>query len=102
MNKKLALIISFFTLLTLSAATWLAYEAFTLDTRLLQIDKEAQQKRLVALSIPRVQAEMKNLLRQEIDKLGYAPPIGQLVYAPPTENMPDYVRGYFLLSPAGL
>ena len=102
MNKKLALIISFFTLLTLSAAAWLAYEAFTLDTRLLQIDKEAQQKRLVALSIPRVQAEMKNLLRQEIDKLGYAPPIGQLVYAPPTENMPDYVRGYFLLTPAGL
>ena len=63
MNKKLALIISFFTLLTLSAAAWLAYEAFTLDTRLLQIDKEAQQKRLVELSIPRVQAEMKNLLR---------------------------------------
>ena len=65
MNKKLTLIIVFFTLLTLSAAGWLAYEAATLDTRLLQIDKEAQQKRLVALSIPRIQAEINNLLAQE-------------------------------------
>jgi signal transduction histidine kinase len=102
MNKKLILIITFFSLLTLSAATWLAYEAFTLDTRLLQLDKEAQQKRLMELSIPRIQAEIKNVLRQEIDKLGYAPPIGQLTYNPPTEQMPDYVRGYFLLTPAGL
>ena len=74
MNKKLILIITFFSLLTLSAASWLAYEAFTLDTRLLQLDKEAQQKRLMELSIPRIQAEIKNVLRQEIDKLGYAPP----------------------------
>lgn len=102
MNKKLILIITFFSLLTLSAASWLAYEAFTLDARLLQLDKEAQQKRLVELSIPRVQAEIKRLLRQEIDKLGYAPPIGQLAYNPPTQDMPDYVRGYFLLTPAGL
>lgn len=102
MNKKLILIITFFSLLTLSAAAWLAYEAATLDARLLQIDKEAQQKRLVELSLPRIQAEIKRLLEQERNKLGYAPPIGQLVYAPPTENMPDYVRGYFLLTPAGL
>lgn len=102
MNKKLILIITFFSLLTLSAATWLAYEAFTLDTRLLQLDKEAQQKRLMELSIPRIQAEIKNVLRQEIDKLGYAPPIGQLTYNPPAEHMPDYVRGYFLLTPAEL
>ena len=102
MNKKLTLIIVFFTLLTLSAAGWLAYEAATLDTRLLQIDKEAQQKRLVALSIPRIQAEINNLLAQERNKLGYAPSIGLMVYDPPVENKPDYVRGYFLLSPAGL
>ena len=44
MNKKLTLIIALFSLLTLSAAAWLAYETATLDTRLLQIDKEAQQK----------------------------------------------------------
>ena len=81
MNKKLILIITFFSLLTLSAAAWLAYEAATLDARLLQIDKEAQQKRLVELSLPRIQAEIKRLLEQERNKLGYAPPIGQLVYA---------------------
>ena len=102
MNKKLILIITFFSLLTLSAASWLAYEAFTLDARLLQLDKEAQQKRLVELSLPRIQDEIKRVLEQERNKLGYAPPIGQLVYAPPTDNMPDYVRGYFLLTPAGL
>ena len=102
MNKKLTLIILLFTLLTLSAVAWLAYEAATLDTRLLQIDKEAQQKRLVELSLPRIQAEIKKILRQEIDKLGYAPPIGMLNYEPPMENKPDYVRGYFLLTPAGL
>ena len=93
MNKKLILIITFFSLLTLGAAAWLGYEAYTLDTRLLQIDKEAQQKRLVELSLPRIQAEISRLLEQERNKLGYAPPIGQLAYAPPTENMPDYVRG---------
>ena len=102
MNKKLILIIFLFSLLTLSAAAWLAYEAFTLDARLLQQDKDAQQKRLVELSLPRIQDEIKRLLAQERDKLGYAPPIGQLAYAPPTDNMPDYVRGYFLLTPAGL
>ncbi len=102
MNKKLILIISFFSLLTLTAAAWLAYEAFTLDSRLLQIDKEAQQKRLIELSLPRIQAEIKNLLEQERNKLGYAPPIGELVYDPDTSQMPDYVRGYFLLTPAGL
>lgn len=102
MNKKLILIITFFSLLTLSAASWLAYEAFTLDARLLQIDKEAQQKRLVELSLPRIQAEIKRLLEQERNRLGYAPPIGDLVYDPGTDNMPDYVRGYFLLTPAGL
>lgn len=102
MNKKLILIITFFSLLTLSAAAWLGYEAYTLDARLLQLDKEAQQKRLVELSLPRIKAEIGRLLEQERNKLGYAPPIGQLVYDPPTEQMPDYVRGYFLLSPAGL
>lgn len=102
MNKKFTLIISIFSLLTLGAAAWLVYEAATLDARLLQIDKETQQKRLVALSIPRIQAEMKKLLEQERDKLGYAPPVNQLSYTPPTNNMPDYVRGYFLLTPAGL
>lgn len=102
MNKKLTCIIIFFTLLTLSAAAWLVYEAATLDARLLQIDKEAQQKRLVELSLPRIQAEIKRLLGQEREKLGYAPPIGLLVYDPPVENKPDYVRGYFLYTPAGL
>ena len=102
MNKKLILIITLFSLLTLGAAAWLGYEAYTLDARLLQIDKEAQQKRLVELSLPRIQAEISRLLEQERNKLGYAPPIGQLIYAPPTENMPDYVRGYFLHTPAGL
>lgn len=102
MNKKLTLIILFFSLLTIGAASWLVHEAATLDTRLLRIDKEAQQKRLVELSLPRIQAEIKRLLEQERNKLGYAPPIGDLVYAPDTTNMPDYVRGYFLLTPAGL
>lgn len=102
MNKKLTFIIALFSLLTLSAAAWLAYETATLDTRLLQIDKEAQQKRLLELSLPRVQDEIKRLLEQERYKLGYAPSVGVSVYDPPTENMPDYVRGYFLLTPAGL
>ena len=102
MNKKLLCIITFFTLLTLSAAAWLAYEAFTLDSRLLQLDEEAQKNRLVDLSLPRIQEEIKRLLEQERSRLGYAPPIGQLAYEPSTEQMPDYVRGYFLLTPAGL
>ena len=102
MNKKLTLTIILFSLLTLGAAAWLVYETYTLDARLLQLDKDAQQKRLVELSLPRIQAEIKNVLEQERHKLGYAPPIGTLTYEPPTENMPDYVRGYFLLTPAGL
>lgn len=102
MNKKLLCIITFFTLLTLSAAAWLAYEAITLDSRLLQLDEEAQKNRLVDLSLPRIQEEIKRLLEQERNRLGYAPPIGQLAYEPSTEQMPDYVRGYFLLTPAGL
>lgn len=102
MNKKLTLIIALFSLLTLSAAAWLVYETATLENRLLQIDKETQQKRLVELSLPRIQAEIKRLLEAERNRLGYAPRVGQMVYDPPTENMPDYVRGYFLLTPAGL
>ena len=102
MNKKLTLIIVLFSLLTLGAAGWLVYETATLETRLLQIDKETQQKRLVELSLPRLQAEIKRLLEQERNKLGYAPPVGQMVYDPPTGNMPDFVRGYFMLTPAGL
>ena len=70
MNKKLTLIIVLFSLLTLGAAGWLVYETATLETRLLQIDKETQQKRLVELSLPRLQAEIKRLLEQERNKLG--------------------------------
>ena len=102
MNKKLTLIIVLFSLLTLGAAGWLVYETATLETRLLQIDKETQQKRLVELSLPRLQEEIKRLLEQERNRLGYAPPVGQMAYDPSTENMPDFVRGYFLLTPAGL
>lgn len=102
MNKKLIFIITLFTLLTLSAVAWLVCETYALDARLLQIDKDTQQKRLVELSLPRIQAEINRLLGEERARLGYAPPIGQLAYAPTTANMPDFVRGYFLMTPAEL
>lgn len=102
MNKKLTIILIFFSLLTLAAALWQAHEAASLEDRLLHIDKKAQATRLLQLSIPRVQAEMERLLASEREKLGDLAPIGQINYPMPGGNKADFNCGFFLMTPAGL
>lgn len=101
MNKKFLLMLLVFTLLTLGGAAWQAREAASLDARLTQIDRQAQLRRLVELSLPRVQAEMDFLLTQERSKLGDSPLLGA-TYEMPEGGKADWNCGFFFLSPAGL
>lgn len=102
MKKKLAIILFFFALLTLGAALWQAHEAAKLESNLLQIDRETQARRLVELSLPRLQAELNKQLEAERSKLSPRAPIGQFDYPAPGGGKADFNRGFFLLSPAGL
>lgn len=101
MNKKFLLVMLVFTLLTLGGAAWQAHEAATLESRLTQIDRQAQLTRLLELSLPRVQAEMDFLLTQERAKLGDAPLLGA-TYEMPEGGKADWNCGFFFLSPGGL
>ena len=102
MKKKPLIILILFTLLTLSAALWQCYEAASLNSRLTEIDKRAQLNRLLALSLPRVQAELDRLLAEERAKLGNAPNLQSPVYPMPKGGKADFNCGFFLLTPAGL
>lgn len=101
MNKRFLAILLVFSLLTLGAVLWQAREANLLDSRLLDIDRESQLRRLTELSLPRVQAELDVLLTQERAKLGDSPLLGAH-YDMPEGGKADWNCGFFFLSPAGL
>ncbi len=102
MNKKLTFILIIFALLTLAAAAWQARETALLESKLLNIDKNAQTSRLLQLSLPRVQAEMERLLAEERNKLSDMVPVGQINYPMPGGSKADFNCGFFLMTPAGL
>lgn len=102
MKKKLALILLLFSLLALGAALWQAREAAGLEANLRRIDEEAQARRLLELSLPRVQGELHRLLAEERNKLGQTPPIGRFNYPMPGGGKADFNCGFFLMTPAGL
>ncbi len=102
MNKKLALILALFSLLALAAALWQAHEAASLDSALRRIDERSQARRLVELSVPRMEAELARLLREERDKLSPRPDVGSANYPMPEGGLADFNRGFFLMTPAGL
>lgn len=101
MKKKLTLILLLFSLLAVGAALWQAWQAAHLEQALSEIDRKAQARRLVELSLPRLQAEMNVLLKRERDKLGENPPIGLVNYPMPPGGKADFNCGFFMLSPAG-
>lgn len=102
MRKKTLIILLLFSLLTLSAAIWQAYEASTLHSRLVQIDRKAQINRLLELSLPRVQEELNNLLSKERNKLMPMPDFSLAFYPMPKGGKADFNCGYFLLTPGAL
>lgn len=102
MNKKLTWVLIVFTLLTVAAAVWQAWETAALERKLLAIDKQSQKTRLLELSLPRVQAEMQRLLVEERSKLGDMVPVGQFNYPMPGGGKADFNCGFFLMTPAGL
>ncbi len=102
MKKKPLIILLLFSLLTLSAALWQAYEAATLNSRLEEIDRRAQINRLLELSIPRVQAELNRLLTLERDKIAAEPDFSLAVYPMPKGGKADFNCGFFLYTPGAL
>lgn len=102
MKARFWLILAVLSLLTVGAALWQGYEAATLNERLLQIDRETQMKRLVELSLPRMQAEVSRLLAEERAKLGAAPDLTARRYAMPEGGLAPFNCGFFLYTPQGL
>ena len=101
MKKKLTIILLLFAVLAVGAALWQAWQAAHLEQALRQIDHRTQANRLLELSLPRVQAELHNLLAKERAKLGTEPPIGLVNYPMPPGGKADFNCGYFLLEPTG-
>ena len=102
MKKKLTLFLIFFSLLAVGAALWQGYQAAHLEQSLREIDRRTQARRLVELSLPRVQAELNYLLAKEREKLSDQTPVGRAHYPMPTGGKADFNCGFFLLTPAGL
>lgn len=102
MKKKPLIILLLFCLLTLGAALWQVYEAATLNSRLDEIDRQAQIKRLQELSLPRVQEKMNQLLTAERAKMAPEPDFSLAVYPMPKGGKADFNCGYFLLTPGAL
>lgn len=101
MKKKLVIILILFSLLAVGAALWQAWQAAHLETALRRIDHNTQAQRLLELSLPRVQAEMSNLLAKERAKLGSTPPIDKVNYPMPEGGKADFNCGFFMLFPTG-
>ncbi len=102
MNKRFYLIAGSLVLLCLLAAAWLAREASMLEQRLTHIDQESQAKRLLELSIPRLEGRLHALLEEESAKTGDAmPSFIHPHYKSPHGERADFNKGFFLLSPAG-
>ena len=102
MKSKTTVILAVFALLTLLGAFWQAREAAMLDSRLRAIDERAQITRLTELSAARMQEAAAQLLAQERAKLGKAPDFSRLDYPMPQGGLPEYAKGYFLLTPDSL
>ena len=101
MKKKLLVILLLFSLLAVGAALWQAWQAAHLESALREIDRTTQARRLVELSLPRLQAELNSLLEKERAKLGNNPPIGQVNYPMPPGGKADFNCGFFMLPPTG-
>ncbi len=102
MKHKFALILLLLSLVALGSAFWQAHEAASLDSALRRIDERAQSRRLLELSLPRVQEEMMRLIREERGKLGLGPDVSSSTYPMPEGGKADFNVGFFLLTPAGL
>ncbi len=102
MKHKFPLILLLLSLVALASAFWQAHEASSLDTALRRIDERTQARRLLELSLPRVQAEMMRLIREERGKLGMGPDVSSAQYPMPEGGKADFNVGFFLLTPAGL
>ena len=83
MNKKFAVYFIVFSLLALCASLWQAYEASTLDERLLQIDEKTQETRLLELSLQRITPKAEALLAAEAAKQSDKPDFNNTVYPQP-------------------
>ncbi len=102
MKNKLPLVLIVLSLVAIASACWQAHEAASLDAELRRIDERAQARRLLELSLPRVQEEMMRLLREERGKLGIEPDVSSPQYPMPEGGKADFNAGFFLLTPAGL
>ena len=58
MKKKLTPVLILAAILVIIAAVWQAKEAATLEDKLLEIDRQTQTERLLALALPEVQAKL--------------------------------------------
>lgn len=99
MNKRFIWVILLFGLLTIAASLWLAYQASHLEGKLVRIDEQTQCRRLVELSLPRVQERLDALLAAERAKLGHAPDVAAAFYPMPEGGMADFNRGFFFQAP---
>ncbi len=102
MKNKFVIFLILLSLLAVGAALWQAHEAASLDAELRRIDERTQAQRLLELSLPRVKDEIKRLLRDEREKLGFAPDVASAQYPMPEGGKADFNCGYFLVTPAGL
>ncbi len=102
MKKKLPIVLILLSLVAIASAFWQAHEAASLDAALRRIDERTQARRLLELSLPRVQGEMMRLIREERSKLGLAPDVSSAQYPMPEGGKADFNVGFFLLTPAGL
>ena len=96
MKKKLTPVLILIAVLVVIAAMWQAYEAATLENKLLEIDKRAQTERLLAVSLPEVEKELQTLLQAESDKMGRHLPFETTTPPLPSGGKADFNRGYFL------
>ncbi len=102
MNKRFLTILFLLAVLTIGASLWLVHQAATLESKLHSIDKTTQCRRLLELSLPRVQAEAERLISEERAKLGKAPDLSAPFYPMPQGGMADFNRGFFLQAPLDL
>ncbi len=96
MKKKLTPVLILIAVLVVIAAMWQAYEAATLENKLLEIDKRAQTERLLAVSLPEVEKELQTLLSEEGDKMGRHLEFETTTLPLPPAGKADFNKGYFL------
>ncbi|MBQ9095408.1 MAG: HAMP domain-containing histidine kinase [Akkermansia sp.] len=96
MKKKLTPVLILAAILVIIAAVWQAKEAATLEDKLLEIDRQTQTERLLALALPEVQAKLNTLLQEECDKMGRHLPFNTPKLPMPAGGKADFNRGFFL------